>query len=414
VVNVAVSSLPSAEAPLTRPSFQILDTESLPQSAFLGGAALAVCAFVLCAYLMTLSGNTYRLDEYAANDLKPVQSSSTGTGSGTPGSPTSPSFTIPGDPRSLTPAERHRIIQSTIDSLKQHYADPNTAAKIADTLTAHEKRGDYSKINDPAAFAERLTSEMRDTSNDQNLIVAYSPSSLSELSSPSPERQAAYRTLMESNHCTFEKVAILPRNVGYFKLNSFPDPSVCGPQAADAMEALNDASAVIFDLRDNTGGFPAMVMQIANFLFDHPEYMYNPRENTTERCWTHPIPGSKLTDKPVYILTSSRTASAAEHFTYDLKMLKRATVIGEKTAGAAHAGTFHRLDDHYGIGLTEVKPINPFSRHDWSGVGIEPDVNAKPGEALATAQRLASRLPQPTSAAPAPGSRSRSSASPRE
>ena len=78
-----------------------------------------------------------------------------------------------------------------------------------------------------------------------------------------------------------------------------------------------------------------MVSLIASYLFDYHEYMFDPRRVPTQRSWTSsPVPGSKLADKPVYILTSSITISAAEQFTYDLKMLKRVTIVGEVTAGA--------------------------------------------------------------------------------
>ena len=172
---------------------------------------------------------------------------------------------------------------------------------------------------------------------------------------------------METNNCTFEKVQILPHNIGYLKLNSFPDPSLCESTARAAMASLNRADAVIFDLRDNRGGYPSMVMLIAAFLFDHPEYMYNPRENTTEQSWTKsPVPGSTLANKPIYILTSARTFSGAEHFSYDLKMLKRATLVGERTAGATDVGVFHRIDDHFGIGIREARAINPYPEPDWA------------------------------------------------
>jgi len=46
---------------------------------------------------------------------------------------------------------------------------------------------------------------------------------------------------------------------------------------------LNDADAVIFDLRDNRGGFPSMVSLIAAYLFDHPEYLYCPLEKHNSR-----------------------------------------------------------------------------------------------------------------------------------
>jgi C-terminal processing protease CtpA/Prc len=130
-------------------------------------------------------------------------------------------------------------------------------------------------------------------------------------------------------------------------------------------------------------------MLIAAYLFDHPEYMYNPRENVTAESWTKsPIAGNRLADKPVFILTSSTTRSAAEHFSYDLKMLKRATLVGEKTAGATDVGTFRRLDERFGMGIRESTAINPYSEPDWAGTGVEPNVKVKAADALNTARGL--------------------------
>ena len=191
-------------------------------------------------------------------------------------------------------------------------------------------------------------------------------------------------------NCAFEKVQVFPHNIGYLKLNWFPDVSVCQPTAANAMASLNHTDAIIFDLRDNRGGEPAMVALIAAYLFDHPEYWYNPRENTTEESWTHsPVPGNRLADKPVYVLTSPTTFSGAEQFCYDLKMLKRATLVGEKTGGGAHSGVWHRIDDHFGMGVPETKALNPFSKTDWAEIGVEPNVKVKAADALQTAVELA-------------------------
>lgn len=133
-----------------------------------------------------------------------------------------------------------------------------------------------------------------------------------------------------------------------------------------------------------------MVAMIAAYLFDHPEYWYSPRESPTENSWTHsPVEGNKLADKPVYVLTSSTTLSGAEQFTYDLKMLRRATIVGETTGGGAHAGVFHRLDDHFGIAIPEVRAVNPYGKNDWEGTGVEPDVKVKASDALETAMKLA-------------------------
>ena len=72
-------------------------------------------------------------------------------------------------------------------------------------------------------------------------------------------------------------------------------------------------------------------------------------------------------------------------------MLKRATLIGETTHGSAHAGVFHRIDDHFGMGLPEARVTNPFGKSGWEGVGVEPDVKVSAADALDVAQRLAAK-----------------------
>jgi hypothetical protein len=287
--------------------------------------------------------------------------------------------------------ERHRVLDQVAVNLKQYYFDREVAQKTADALLAHERSGDDNAVTGGEAFAGLLTRQMRDASHDMHLIVEYSSNTLPEHpQEPTPESLALFRKRMEQENCMFRKVEILPHNIGYVKLDFFPDTSVCESKATSAMAALNHADAIIFDLRDNTGGFPEMVSLIASYLFDHPEYMYSPRGAPTEDSWTRsPVLGNRLADKPVYVLTSSSTWSGAEQFSYDLKMLKRATLVGETTRGGAHAGVFHRIDDHFGMGVPEEKAINPFGKADWEGTGVQPDVSVKAADALQTAMKLA-------------------------
>lgn len=169
---------------------------------------------------------------------------------------------------------------------------------------------------------------------------------------------------------------------------------MCGTEIRKAMGALNHADAIIFDLRDNSGGFPDTVSLVASYLFDHPVYMYGPRGAPTVDSWTRsPVTGNNLADKRVYVLTSGRTWSGAEQFSYDLKMLKRATLVGETTRGGAHAGVFHRIDDHFGMGIPEERSVNPYEKTDWEGIGVKPDVKVKAGDALDTAIKLALTKP---------------------
>jgi C-terminal processing protease CtpA/Prc len=157
------------------------------------------------------------------------------------------------------------------------------------------------------------------------------------------------------------------------------------------MASLNDADALIIDLRDNGGGFGETALLIAGYLFDRPAFLFDPRPNSPVPARTaSPVAGNKLADKPVYLLTSSSTQSAAEYFVYNLKMLKRVTIVGETTAGRQHSGGFHLLTEHFGMGIQEVAPPdNPYSVKGWEVIGVEPDVKVPRSDALETAKKLA-------------------------
>jgi C-terminal processing protease CtpA/Prc len=204
------------------------------------------------------------------------------------------------------------------------------------------------------------------------------------------EMRERNRAALLQQNCLFETIETLPHNVGYMKLNGFAEATACRETTGRAMASLNNADALIVDLRDNGGGFGDTALQIAGYLFDRATYMYDPRPNSPVPARTaSPISGNKLVNKPVYVLTSSSTQSAAEYFLYNLKMLKRATVVGETTAGHQHSGAFHRINDHFGMGVQEaVPPENPYPVKGWEVIGIEPDVKVSRTEAFEAAKKL--------------------------
>jgi hypothetical protein len=386
-----LASVPTYQSSGGVPSFFMLVDEWPRFSALFSGGALTVAALATIGILLGHAGNfagagVSGIGQWSDSSPFPQQFSKPETNK-----PESAKGRAVYAGENLDAAEKQRILGGAIANLKAHYVDHDVAERMAKGLRTHEQRGDDDAVKDGELFAALLTQQMREVSEDRHLALVYSRDRLPEqLARQTAQELDSYREIMGRQNCTIEKVEILPHNIGYLKLNSFPDVSVCQATAEAAMGSLNNTDAIIFDLRDNRGGEPAMVMLIAAYLFDHPEYMYNPRENTTEKSWTpSPVPGSKLGDKPVYILTSASTISGAEHFTYDLKMLKRATVVGEGTGGAAHSGVWYRLDDHFGMGIPETKAINPFGKTDWAEVGVEPDVPVKAADALETAKRLA-------------------------
>jgi retinol-binding protein 3 len=293
-------------------------------------------------------------------------------------------------------ATRKRVIDGSIAMLDEFYVFPQVAKKMGMAVRARAKRGEYDAVSDGNAFAKLLTSNFQDVSHDKHLFVSFSPTQLPEDSSaPSPDAMARYREAMRDANCAFEKVEHLSGNIGYVKFNGFADPEVCGATAIAAMNFLANVDALIFDLRQNGGGDPKMIALISTYLFATPTHLndlWERKSGETQQYWTLPyVPGKHLPTVPVYVLTSHRTFSGGEEFSNNLKVLKRATIVGEVTGGGAHPVTGHRIDDRFTIGVPFARAINPTTKTNWEGVGVEPDVKVPAADALTTAQALASK-----------------------
>jgi retinol-binding protein 3 len=290
-------------------------------------------------------------------------------------------------------AERKKVIDGVNNELKEYYVEPATAQQMADALKTHQAKGDYDAISDGDTFAARLTKDLQDVSHDKHLRVEFSPFKMPPRTEPTPEDEARFHQQMEHDNCAFDKVEILSNNVGYVKFDGFMDASFCGPTVVAAMGFVAYTDAIIFDLRQNGGGQPAMVTLIASYLFDKPTHLidiYNRKEDTTTQNWTLSyLPGPRLIKQSVFVLTSKRTFSGAEEFAFDLKNQKRATIVGETTGGGAHPVSGHMVADYFMVGVPFAKSLDPVTKTNWEGTGVEPDVKVAADDALSTAEKLA-------------------------
>lgn len=308
----------------------------------------------------------------------------------------------PGDPPvlgfSIDAQTRDRVIDHAIAQLEDSYVSPELAKQMGEALRRHQKHGDYNTVTEGDEFANLLTTHLRDVSHDKHLTVRFVPTRLPDNQDGPPDAQQLARNqrMMLRSNCAFDKVEVLPNNIGYVKFDGFMNPAQCSQTAIAAMGFVANADALIFDLRDNGGGDPAMIAFICSYLFDRPTHLndlWNRKENFTTQWWTLPyVPGKRLPNVPVYVLTSSRTFSGAEEFSYDLQNLKRATIIGEVTGGGAHPVRGQRIDDRFILGIPFAKAVNPVTKTNWEGTGVKPDVAVAASDALATAQKLAERL----------------------
>lgn len=292
---------------------------------------------------------------------------------------------------------RTAVIDAVLKHLNDEYVFPDTAKKMESDIRSRQKNGEYDSVASARAFAEKLTADLQSVSHDKHLRVRYSPDVIpvrqerAEPTEADKAKQTSFQNFMNSG---FETVARMPGNIGFVKLNNFFDPEIGADTVAAAMNFVSNTDYLIFDLRDNGGGDPAMVKLICSYLFgDKPVHLndlYWRKDNRTEEFWTMPnVPGKKFLDKDVYVLTSNRTFSGGEEFTYNLKNLKRATIIGETTGGGAHPGDFERLTDHFGAFIPIGRAISPITKTNWEGTGVEPDIKVPKDQALKTAQLLA-------------------------
>jgi hypothetical protein len=307
-------------------------------------------------------------------------------------------------------AIRAETIGGMIAQLDTFYVFPEVAKRIADSLHARSKRGVYNGYTNGVMFARALNDDVREISHDKHMRVDYAVNPIPVRPpgpmEPTPEQRQRMQDQLDSQNCGFRKVELLEGNIGYLKFDFFGDPELCSATASAAMNFVQGARALIVDLRQNGGGSPAMVAYVSSYLFNdstHLNDLWDRRSGATTQYWTRPsVPGRKFGgDKPVFVLTSSRTFSGAEEYSYNLKSLKRATIVGETTGGGAHPVAGRRINEHFIMGVPGARAINPITHTNWEGVGVEPDVKVPAPEALSAALRLAAeRLQAPRSATP--------------
>lgn len=294
--------------------------------------------------------------------------------------------------RTLTTAERTQIIDSILSKLNTEYVFPETAKKMDAALRKRLADHEYDSVNSSKVFAGLLTTHLQDVSKDKHLRVRYSYDPLPEQvqNQPSAEQIARYKDNNRRLNYGFEKVERLSGNIGYIDLRGFFDPEAGGDTVASTMAFLANTDSLIIDLRHNGGGDPAMVQLICTYFFDgepvHLNDLYFRPDDSTRQYWTLPhVPGKRYVGKDIYLLTSKSTFSGAEEFSYNLKNLKRATLIGETTGGGAHPGGVERINEHFSVFVPVGRAINPITKTNWEGTGVTPHVPVPADQALKTA-----------------------------
>ena len=293
-------------------------------------------------------------------------------------------------------ATKHEVVEACAAALTRGYTFEDVGARMAKDLRRREASGAYNDVTGSSAFARQVTEDLQSTSHDKHLRLFYKAETVRERTAPPSPQAVAERNRFEREaNYGFERVERLNGNVGYLELRMLAETSPRAEEvAAAAMTFLAETDALIIDLRRNGGGSPHMIAFVSSYLFDertHLNDLYWRSPERTDEFWTRTdVPGRKFGgSKPVFVLTSHTTFSGAEEFAYNLKSLKRATIVGEVTGGGAHPGGLERVGEHFALWLPRGRAINPITKTNWEGTGVAPDVVVPADDALEKARQLA-------------------------
>ena len=299
----------------------------------------------------------------------------------------------------LEAAAKKDVVDKIAELLEDNYVYPDKGAEMALVIRQKFGQGGYDSFTMPASLASRLQGDLREISHDLHLRVRYDPETAAALLRGGGDSAELQRRRVERERRVnfgFEKIERLAGNVGCLDLRFFSDTAYAQDTAAAAMGMLAGSDAVIFDLRSNGGGSPRMVQFLCSYFFGsepvHLNSLYWRPSDRTDEFWTlEELPGKRYPDTDLYVLTSSRTFSGAEEFTYNMQNLERATIVGETTGGGAHPVNQMPVNDQFVLVVPIGRAINPISKTNWEGIGVEPDVEVSREDALATAHLLALR-----------------------
>ena len=290
----------------------------------------------------------------------------------------------------LTPDVRRAVVDTVASQLERVYVDADTGRMIATRLRDRLRGGAYDTIADPIRLSQILTTDLRSVNHDLHLSVAYNAGG----AAGGGRAGGPPAFLSKSQHYALGRVDVLPGNIGYMEINGFSVESGARDAIVGALTYLQTTDAMIIDLRRNRGGDGNLV----NFLISHftgPDTLASVTvklragNRTFTRYTLASVPGPRRPDVPLYVLTSRATGSAGEDCAFVLKNLNRATIIGDRTAGAGHNVTGVPSGYGFQTSISFSRVSDPKTGKEWEQVGVQPDVKVDVATALDVAQSLA-------------------------
>jgi len=278
-----------------------------------------------------------------------------------------------------------------------NYCSPEKLQGMKEAIEAASSNTEVLNIPDAESLANVLSDGVQTTVSDPRLRVTYEPNYVPAVAPkmpPLPPEQliAVLQTSI--------KLDILEGNIGYLRIDH-----ILGEEVADKIgnllldlvwNKILPTSALIFDLRYTSSGDISGIPYIVSYFAEaepliHIDSIYDRPSNTTTKLLSmSTLLGERYgITKPLIILTSKNTKGIAEDVAYCLRNLKRASIVGEKTAGGSVKLDKIKVGDtDFYVTVPTAKSINPITGSTWEVTGVTPDVEVNAEDALATAIKI--------------------------
>jgi hypothetical protein len=292
----------------------------------------------------------------------------------------------------LSASDRAAIVQTLAAKINANYIDQAQAERVGSAIIRKNAEGGYTAAASATAFSAALKKDLREFSGDMHFGAERSEGFSEPGADDAPASRAQidrWRAATARRGYDIEKIERLPGNVGYIELRRFAGVEFVGAAYTAAMSLLAGTDALILDLRRNGGGDPASVAYLMSHFLPAGELrhlidIYDRPTDTTRQVWTVPTFAQRY-DKPVYVLISARTGSAAEDCAYDFQVLKRGTLVGETSIGASNPVSWYSLGHDIAVSIPTARTINFVTKTNWEHVGVKPDVAVPAAQALQAA-----------------------------
>jgi len=286
---------------------------------------------------------------------------------------------------------RNRVLQKVSDLIETKYVLADKAKKHAHEFKVNYKNNYPGPYSNPKEFANQVTSDLIKITKDKHISFRLKEAGHSTEKSESTLRHPLrYHRLGINENKGFNKLEWLEGNIGYLELRRFYLFSDVRERVTAAIKFLSNANAIIIDLRENGGGSGDY---LSSYFLKYPTQQsscYYREDDFLREFWTSNNIGMEpLVDVPLFLLTGKETFSSAESFVYDMKVQKRALIVGDSTKGGAHSVDLFQIDEQFEIYIPTARAINPFTGTNWEGIGVIPDVMVAENTALDTALVLA-------------------------